>query len=157
MQYLEGEEEYENAIENAPNDSGVEELEAGEEEVLASILENILIAPRQKIPTQRYVIFKTWCIINGQVCKVLVDSGCTENIISSGVIKALKLNTIKHLEPYNISWVRKGIDILVTEMCNVTLSIENNFMCKVVCDVLDMDVCHLNPRSSLAVRYSCNL
>ncbi|XP_020702028.1 uncharacterized protein LOC110113693 [Dendrobium catenatum] len=40
-------------------------------------------------------------------------------------------------------WVKKGMEILVTESCRVTFSIGKHYTCEVLCDVLEMDVCHL--------------
>ncbi|KAI0530751.1 hypothetical protein KFK09_000299 [Dendrobium nobile] len=35
------------------------------------------------------------------------------------------------------------MDILVSDMCRVTFSIGKQYICEVLCDVLDMDVCHI--------------
>ncbi|XP_020691683.1 uncharacterized protein LOC110106223 [Dendrobium catenatum] len=45
--------------------------------------------------------------------------------------------------PYKISWVKKGVEIAVSEMCRVTFSIGKSYVCEVLCDVLDMDIFHL--------------
>lgn len=66
-----------------------------------------------------------------------------ENIISSGIMKSLKLNTIKHLTPYKINWVKMGIEVPVNFKCHVIFSIGKKFKCEVQCDVQDMDVSHL--------------
>ncbi|XP_020689842.1 uncharacterized protein LOC110104901 [Dendrobium catenatum] len=35
------------------------------------------------------------------------------------------------------------MDIAVTDSCHVTFSIGKNYSCEVLCDVLEMDICHL--------------
>lgn len=59
------------------------------------------------------------------------------------VVKTLQLTTMPHLNPYKISWVRKGIEIVVTEMYKIAFTIGKQYNCKVLCDVIDMDVCHI--------------
>ncbi|KAI0498008.1 hypothetical protein KFK09_021249 [Dendrobium nobile] len=73
------------------------------------VLEKLLIAPRLVTTSQRNAIFKTRCTISGKVCDLLIDSGCTENIISRSVVQALKLKTTPNPDPYKISWVKKEL------------------------------------------------
>ncbi|KAI0491611.1 hypothetical protein KFK09_025871 [Dendrobium nobile] len=124
-------------------ENSAEDLEADEGDPLICVIEKLLIAPRQQVDSQRNAIFKMRCTINGKVCDLLIDSGCTENIIARSKVQALNLKTTKNRHPYRISWVRKGVDIQVTDMCQVTFSIGRQYVCDVLCDVLDMDVCHL--------------
>ncbi|XP_020682075.1 uncharacterized protein LOC110099310 [Dendrobium catenatum] len=79
----------------------------------------------------------------GKVCEVLIDTGCTENVISRAVVQSLQLKTSKSPNPYKISWVKKGIDMVVTDMWKVNFSIGKHYASEVLCDVVDMDVCHL--------------
>ncbi|XP_028549525.1 uncharacterized protein LOC110110738 [Dendrobium catenatum] len=143
VQLMEGEpdDEYQGA--ELVNEQDFEDLQADEGKALACILEKLLIAPRQDGNSQRHSIFRTRCTINGSVCDLLIDSGCTENIISRSVVHKLHLKTTRNPHPYTISWVKKGVEIAVTEMCRVTFSIGKSYVCEVLCDVLDMDICHL--------------
>ncbi|XP_020678937.1 uncharacterized protein LOC110097058 [Dendrobium catenatum] len=59
------------------------------------------------------------------------------------MVQALKLKTTKNSNPYKISWVKKGVEMTVTELCKVTFSIGKHYVSEVLCDVLDMDVCHI--------------
>ncbi|XP_020695711.1 uncharacterized protein LOC110109125 [Dendrobium catenatum] len=70
-------------------------------------------------------------------------SGCTENIVSKAVVHGLQLKTTKLTQPYKISWVKKGFEILVTDFCRVQFSIGKHYSCEALCDVLEMDVCHV--------------
>ncbi|KAI0511898.1 hypothetical protein KFK09_012532 [Dendrobium nobile] len=120
-----------------------EELAPDTGEPLVCVMEKILLAPRQPQNSQRNSVFKTRCTISGKVCDLLIDSGCTENVIARSVVQALQLKTSKNPHPYKISWVKKGMDIVVSDMCRVTFSIGKQYVCEVLCDVLDMDVCHI--------------
>ena len=111
-------------VENVPGDEG---------EVVVRILEKILLAPRQSMTSQRNVIFKTRCTINGRVCELLIDSRCTENVIFRAVVKVLNLKTTKHPQPYKISWVRRGSKIVVSEMCRVAFSIDTSYVNMKLC------------------------
>ncbi|XP_020699390.2 uncharacterized protein LOC110111734 [Dendrobium catenatum] len=93
--------------------------------------------------SQRYSLFRTHCTINGKICELLIDSGCTENITSRSAVQALQLQTMKNPSPYKISWVKRGVEIMVADMCRVTFSIGKNYICEVSCDFVDMDACHL--------------
>lgn len=66
-----------------------------------------------------------------------------ENIISHKVVRALNLQMVKRPKPYKISWVKKGVDMQVTETCNLTFSIRKNFINDAICNVVDMDVCYI--------------
>ncbi|PKU62072.1 RNA-directed DNA polymerase [Dendrobium catenatum] len=126
-----------------PNAELEEEISPDSGEPLVCVMEKILLAPRQQQNSQRNAVFKTRCTINGKVCDLLIDSGCTENVIARSVVQALQLKTTKSSHPYKISWVKKGMDIAVTDMCRVNFSIGKHYVCEVLCDVLDMDVCHI--------------
>ncbi|KAI0495115.1 hypothetical protein KFK09_025262 [Dendrobium nobile] len=141
LQLLEGEEE--DAVDQREEEEEVEDVLGDEGEPLVCILEKLLLAPRKVTESQRHAIFKTKCTIAGKVCDILIDSGCTENVVSKAVVQALQLKTAKHPQPYKISWVKRGMEISVTETCRVQFSIGKHYTCEVVCDVVEMDVCHL--------------
>ncbi|XP_028552635.1 uncharacterized protein LOC110101527 [Dendrobium catenatum] len=89
----EGEEEMENSHEDVGGDEG---------EPLVCVMQKLLLAPRLADRSQRNILFKTKCTING-----------------------------------------KGVEIAVTDSCRVHFSIGKNYDSEVVCDVIDMDVCHI--------------
>ncbi|XP_028550251.1 uncharacterized protein LOC114579543 isoform X1 [Dendrobium catenatum] len=107
------------------------------------MLERLLLAPRSNLKSQRHALFRTRCTILGKVCDLLVDSGCTENVVSKSKVQSLQLKTTKRTNTYKISWVKRGVEIAVTDSCRLTFSIGRNYVCEVVCDVVEMDVCHL--------------
>ncbi|XP_028552931.1 uncharacterized protein LOC114580236 [Dendrobium catenatum] len=121
----------------------MEDVLADDGEPLICILEKMLLAPRQSSNSQSHAIFRTQCTINGKVCDLLIDNGWTKNVISRAVVQNMQLNTSKNPNPYKISWVKKGMEISVTESYGVTFSIGKKYVCDVLCDVVKMDVCHL--------------
>nr|GFC79129.1 zf-CCHC domain-containing protein [Tanacetum cinerariifolium] len=59
------------------------------------------------------------------------------------VVKAFKLPTEPHTNPYQIGWIKKGSALKVTEICKVPLAIGKHYNELVTCDVVDMEACHV--------------
>jgi hypothetical protein len=76
------------------------------------------------------------------VCKVIVDSGSTDNLVSTEMVEKLELETTDHPSPYKFSWLQKGHQVSVTKQCLVDIKI-GGYNDKILCDVIPMDVCHL--------------
>lgn len=74
---------------------------------------------------------------------MVIDSGSTDNIVSKKLITALKLTTDPHPNPFKVNWITKKGETTAKEICIVPLSIGNLYQDQLVCDVLEMDVCHL--------------
>ncbi|XP_059073402.1 uncharacterized protein LOC131874169 [Cryptomeria japonica] len=101
-----------------------------------------LLASINKEPPQRKSLFGTKCLVNGKVCKVIVDSGSTKNLASTEMIEKLGLKKIPHPNPYKVSWLNKEKQILVDEQCWVSFSI-GGYEDKVLCEVVTMDAYHI--------------
>jgi hypothetical protein len=71
-----------------------------------------------------------------------VDSGITNNLISTEIVEKLELETTYHPSPYRISWLQKGHQVTVTKQCLVEFKIVG-YNDKILCDFIPMDVCHL--------------
>jgi hypothetical protein len=71
-----------------------------------------------------------------------VDSGSTDNLVSTEMVEKLELETTKHPSPYKVSWLQKGHRVSVTKKCLVKLKI-GNYHDEILCDVIPMDVCHI--------------
>jgi hypothetical protein len=69
-----------------------------------------LLTPEKEVESsiQRNKIFWTACKTKDRVCKVIVDSGSTNNLISTEMVEMLELETIDHPSPYRVSWLQKG-------------------------------------------------
>ena len=50
-------------------------------------------------PSLRRALFRIKCYIMGKVCRVIIDSGSIDNIISEEVVNKLKLKRIPRAKP----------------------------------------------------------
>jgi len=73
---------------------------------------------------------------------MIIDSGSTDNLVSTEVVDKLKLKTMRHPTPYKVSWLQTRHQLLVNEQCEVELQ-WGKYKDKIVCDVMPMDVCHI--------------
>nr|XP_025608056.1 uncharacterized protein LOC112701524 [Arachis hypogaea] len=92
---------------------------------------------------RRHNIFHTRCTVEEKVCKVIIDSGSCENIVSNYMVDKLKLPTELHPHPYKLHWLKKENEVKVTRRCCVQFSMGSKYKDKVWCDVIPMDACHL--------------
>lgn len=60
----------------------------------------LLKVPQHKEPPQRKTLFKTICKAHGKICKVIVDSSSTKNLVSVEMVEKLKLKKLPHANPY---------------------------------------------------------
>ena len=107
------------------------------------MIQRLLLTARVEYGDQRNEIFRARCTINKRVCDLIIDSGSVKNITSKSLVTKLGLKIEKHPAPYKIGWIKKGMETLVTQQCRVTFSIGKCYVDEVVCDVVEMDACHL--------------
>jgi hypothetical protein len=108
------------------------------------MMHKVLLTPGKEVEdsAQRTRLFRIACKTKHWKCKVIVDSGSTDNIISTEMVEKLELETTDHPSPYKVSWLQKGHQVSVTKQCLVDFKI-GGYNDKVLCDVIPMDVCHL--------------
>ena len=108
------------------------------------ILNKVLLKPEkeQAEPAQRKSLFRTTCKVQGKCCKMVIDSRRTDNLVSTEMVEKLSLRRTKHPIPYEVSWLHKGHQILVSEQCEFDFHI-GPYKDKILCDVIPMDVCHI--------------
>ncbi|XP_020259159.1 uncharacterized protein LOC109835598 [Asparagus officinalis] len=122
-------------------DGGLDADDDGEQ--LSCVVRRLLLAPKAEEPPQRHNIFRTRCTVQQKICDVIIDSGSSENIVSRRMVEKLGLKTEKHPAPYKIGWIRKGNDVQVDEVCRVSFSIGRTYVDEALCDVVEMDACHM--------------
>ena len=66
------------------------------------VIRKSLLAPKGDSGDEwlRTNIFQTTCTITDKVCKMIIDSGSCENVISEEVVPKLQLKTDHHPKPY---------------------------------------------------------
>jgi hypothetical protein len=117
----------------------VEDIEGGS----SLMMRKVLLKPEKEAenPVQRNSLFRTACKTKDRVCKVIVDNGITENLVSTKMVENMELETVAHPSPYKVSWRQKGHQVNVTKQCLVEFKI-GGYKNEILCDVIPMDVCH---------------
>jgi hypothetical protein len=115
-------------------------IEEGLEKVTL-VLQRVLLAPREE--GQRNNIFRSSCSVNNKVCQIIVDNGSCENFVSKKLVAYMQLPTEPHPRPYKLGWVKRGPQAEVTTSCKVPISIGKHYRDEVMCDMIDMDACHI--------------
>ena len=113
----------ENVTEAEPEPPRLVEKEEPPEEGESLLLRRNLLRSEKEAgePAQRKNLFRTTCKSKGKCYKVIIDSGSTENIVSTEMVEKLGLTRIVHPAPYKVSWLKKGHQVIVTEQCNVEM------------------------------------
>jgi hypothetical protein len=108
------------------------------------MMRKVILTPEKEVEdsAQKNRLFRTSCKTKDRVCKVIVDSGNTDNLISTEMVEKLELETTGHLSPYKVSWLQKGHQVNFIKQCLVEFKI-GGYNDKILCDVIPMDVCHL--------------
>jgi hypothetical protein len=116
------------------------------------MMRKVLLKPEKEPenPVQRDSLFRTACKTKDRVCKVIVDSGSTDNLVSTEMVEKLELETVTHPSPYKVSWLQKGHQVTVTKQCLVEFKI-GGYKDEILCDVIPMDVCHLLLGKTMAI------
>ena len=137
----EEEEEEEEIGKNIQDEGNIIHVDIGER--LYCVVRRVMFVPRKAEHPQRHKVSRTSCTIDRMVCDVTIDGGSTDNIISLKAVKKLGLRTEPHPNPYHMSWNTDEIDVKVTNSCLVKFSIGGKYFYEILCDVVDMDACHL--------------
>jgi hypothetical protein len=119
-------------------------VEEGVEDGMPLIMRKVLLKLEVEVKNlvQRKHLFRTTCNTKYRVCRVIIDSGSTDNLVSMNMVENLDLETTAHLKPYKVSWFQKGHQVMVTKKCFVEFKI-GGYRDEILCDVIPMDVCHI--------------
>jgi hypothetical protein len=58
------------------------------------------------------------------------------------MVEKLELNKTSHTNPYKVSWLQKGHQVMGSQQCQVEFKI-GGYKDEILCDVIPMDVCHI--------------
>eukprot|EP00253_Pinus_taeda_P020065 PITA_20065 len=121
-----------------------QEAENAPETGEALVLHKVLLKPVDESieQTQRKALFRKVCKSQGKCCKMIIDSESTDNLVSTEMVEKLGLKRLKHPNPYRVSWLQKGHQLLVDEQSEVEFQI-GRYKDKIICDIMPMDVCHI--------------
>jgi hypothetical protein len=108
------------------------------------MLRKVLLKPEVEVENlvQRNSLFRIACKTKHKVCKVIIDSGSTDNLVSIEMVEKLELETTAHRKTYKVSWLQKGHRVMVTKQLLVEFNI-GGYRYEIMCDVIPMDVCHV--------------
>nr|GMD34416.1 zf-CCHC domain-containing protein [Ipomoea batatas] len=112
-------------------------------EHVSCVVQRLLYTTEDKSPNQRNNIFRAYCSVVEKVCKLIIDNGSCDNIVSKTLVQHLSLPTQPHPRPYKMGWIKEGPSVSVTEICHVPISIGKSYEDTVRCEVIDMDACHI--------------
>ncbi|KAJ9567936.1 hypothetical protein OSB04_003902 [Centaurea solstitialis] len=120
---------------------GAEFAEEDLSEKINIVLQRVLLSSKED--GQRNNLFRSHCSVNNKVCDLIVDNGSCENLVSQKLVDYLKLPTEPIDTPYSLGWIKRGPQVRVTQTCKVPISIGKHYKEDVVCDVLEMNSCHI--------------
>ncbi|XP_058103238.1 uncharacterized protein LOC131246829 [Magnolia sinica] len=127
-------------VEEYHPEGGLTDEEVDGEATLA-VVRRVLAQSRSSADWRRSTIFYTIAKCGEKNCKVIVDSGSCQNVISTSTLDRLKLKSTPHPDPYKVSWVDKT-SLPVTQQCLVPIEF-GSYKESLWCDVLPMDVGHV--------------
>jgi hypothetical protein len=87
-------------------------------------------------------MFMIACKTKDMVCKVIIDSESTGNLVSTKMVEKLELETIAHPNPYKVLWLQKAHQVMVSRQCNVEFKI-GGYKYEILCDVIPMEIFHV--------------
>lgn len=82
-------------------------------------------------------------MIGEKTVNIIFDNESLNNLISRRAMEELKLKSRPHTKPYQISWIKHGEGVKISEQCAVKLSIGNQYSDEVHCNIVDMDAAHI--------------
>ncbi|XP_022842035.1 uncharacterized protein LOC111365731 [Olea europaea var. sylvestris] len=131
-------------------DNGDDEEAAKEEELVVGGVGQALMVRRSfltpldnKSDWLRNNTFQSTCTVRGRICKFVIDSRSCENVVAEEVVKKLGPQIEKHPKPYKLAWLKRGSNAEVSQRALVSFSIRPTYKDQVLCDVVEMDACHL--------------
>jgi hypothetical protein len=82
----------------------------GVEDGIYWMLRKVLLKPKPEVEKsiQSNSLFRITYKTKDKVCKLIIDSGSTDNLVSIEMVEKLELETIAHPKPYKFSWLQKG-------------------------------------------------
>ena len=83
--------------------------------LLLSIILTLSAQTKEDDEVQRDNIFHTRCLINDEVCSMIIDGGSCTNVASTILVEKLNLTTLKHPKPYKLQWLNDSGEVRVNK------------------------------------------
>ncbi|GER25966.1 mutant gag-pol polyprotein [Striga asiatica] len=105
------------------------------------VLRRSLLSPHVATEDEglRRRLSESTCIINDRVCRFVIDSGASDNVISNEAVTKLGLLSEPHPDPYSLAWIQRANAATVTRRVLVSFSLGTVYEDKVWCDIVPMD------------------
>ena len=97
---------------------------------------------KDKDDTQRENIFHSRCLVNGNVCSLIIDDGSCTNVASTRLTEKLGLKITPHPKPYKLQWLSDNGELVVDKQMLLTFSI-GKYVDEVLCNMVPMEVAHV--------------
>ena len=91
----------------------------------------------EKFEDQRENLFHTRCLVKGNPCSLVIDSGSCTNVVSSFLVKRLQLSVHPHPKPYKLHWLTNKEEIKVNSQALISFTL-GRYKDEVLCDVVPM-------------------
>jgi hypothetical protein len=96
----------------------------------------------KKENSQQNNLFRTRGMIKDKLCRIIVDNGSCNNIVSQELVERMRLKQPRHPSPYKMQWITDCGAMCVSNMVTVQFSI-GKYHDQVDCDVVPMQACQL--------------
>ena len=128
--------------EDIPMDTPIQRTH-GDQGRLLVVTRSCLAPQRQDSQWLRPNIFCSTCTISGRVCSFIIDSGSCRNVIAEDAVEKLGLVREQHPAPYNLGWLKEGVEMRISHRALVPFSIGPYYRDRTYCDIAPIDVSHL--------------
>lgn len=133
----------------APEEENGEDTFNGKEITYGDSRESLIIqwslfAPKEQLKEDwlHTNIFHSKCIIAGNICNLIIDSGISCNVVTQVVVDKLRLKPHRYSKPYQSSWFKTCNEVTVEKKMSCSILGREVFR-RVWCDVVLIDACHL--------------
>ncbi|XP_049372688.1 uncharacterized protein LOC125837645 [Solanum verrucosum] len=109
---------------------------------LSCVVRRIMRALAKEELDQMENLFHARCKIQDKVCSLIIDGGSFINVVSSSLVKRMKIQTSKHPNPYKLQWLNESGEIKVLKQASIRFSV-GKYNEELVSDVVPMLACHL--------------
>lgn len=108
------------------------------------MLRRSCLAPRLPVEyPQCNALFQSRCTIEEKLCKFIIDSGSSQNMIATDAAQKLGLTAEEHPHPYHLAWLQQTNEVRITRRALVAFPIGDAYHDWMYCDVVPMDAYHL--------------